>query len=105
MNNTKSNKKSKTCKSDEMRKLWSEGLSISQISKQTNSHYSFVYETIKKFARKSNTSFSTNQPEKLKKSDEFRKLYDDGCTIGQIAKQTNSNYSYVWTVIDKYRNA
>ena len=100
----KSNTIVKTNKSESMRQMWLEGLSISEISKSTKSHYSFVYETIKKFARKSNKEFKTNQIQVDRKSDLFRKMYLDGCTIGEIAKKTNSNYSYVWTVVDKSRS-
>lgn len=104
MSKTKQNKNKTESKSDVMRKMWSEGVSISDIAKQTHSHYSFVYETVKKFARKQNVEFTTNQPQKERRADKFREDYQAGMSIGEIAKKHNANYSYVWTVIDKLRN-
>lgn len=104
MNSKKTDTKKQT-KSDMMRKMWSEGTSISDIAKQTDSHYSFVYETIKKFARKQNKEFTTNQPQRERRADKFREDYENGLSIGEIAKKHNANYSYVWTVIDKVRNS
>lgn len=75
-------------------------MSVSQISKLMNSHYSFVYGVIQR-----HTNGEIRKEEKVSKSDEFRKLYDSGITIGDIAKQLNSNYSYVFSVIKKYRES
>lgn len=37
------------------------------------------------------------------KSDMMRGLFDAGMTVAQIAKETNSNYSFVYSVIKKYK--
>lgn len=98
MSKTKSNSKSAL-----IRQLFSEGNSISEISKKLDSNYSFVYSVIQTYCLKNKIEMTTNNKSKSSKSDEIRKLYDEGKTIGEIAKQLNSNYSFVWVVCDKYR--
>ena len=39
---------------------------------------------------------------KMTKSEKFRKMYDEGKTVGEIAKATNSHYSFVYGVLDRY---
>jgi transposase len=85
-------------KSDLMRKLYDDGMSVSEISKTLESHYSFVYGVIQR-----HTDGVIRQTVKESKSDVIRKMYDDGSTIGEIAKQLNSNYSYVFSVVKKHR--
>lgn len=90
---------SKLSKSDKFRSLYDHNLSISEISKLMNSHYSFVYGVIDR--HDSEMKNSSNSEES--KADKFRSLADQGLTVGEIAKQMNSNYSYVFTVVKKHR--
>lgn len=85
-------------KSSVMREMYDSGKSVSEISKEMNCNYSYVYGVIDR-----HTNGSIKQTVKDSKSDLFRQMYDDGSTVGEIAKQTNSNYSYVFSVIKKHR--
>jgi len=83
-------------KSEMFRKMYDMGAEISEISKATGSHYSFVYGVIQ-------NSREIRTTEKHSKSNEFREMFDKGLKVGEIAKQTNSNYSFVFGVIKKYK--
>lgn len=96
-------KTSTNSKSEKIRSLFSEGKSVSEISKMLDSNYSFVYSVVQTYCLKNGIEMTTNSESKSSKSDEIRRLYDEGKTIGEIAKQLNSNYSFVWVVCDKYR--
>ena len=90
-------------KSEKIRELFKEGQSIGQISKTLDSNYSFVYGVVQTYCLKNGLEMKTNSLSKDSKSDEIRRLFKEGKTIGEIAKILNSNYSYVWIVCDKYR--
>lgn len=98
-------KTSTNSKSEKIRSLFSEGKSVSEISKELDSNYSFVYSVIQTYCLKNHIEMSTNSSSKSSKSDEIRKLYESGLTIGEVAKQLNSNYSFVWTVCNKLRTS
>lgn len=87
----------KITKSEGFRKLYEDGMSVGEIAKATDSHYSFVYGVIA-------GSFENVRKNKgPSKSDEIRKLADTGLTPGQIAKELNSNYSFVHSVVKKHK--
>lgn len=86
----------KVTKSEQMRQMYNQGLTVGEIAKQLGVRYQFVYGVISK------TGEIRKQP-KESKSDLFRQLYDQGLSIGEIAKQTNSNYTFVYSVIKKYK--
>lgn len=83
-------------KSDLMRHLYDQGMTIGQISKFMNSHYSFVYGVI-------SSSREIKKAEKHSKSDMIREMFADGQTVGQIAKALNANYSFVFSVVKKFK--
>jgi DNA invertase Pin-like site-specific DNA recombinase len=85
-------------KSELFRKMYDAGIEICEISKLTNSHYSFVYGVISNSREVRNVV--TNS-----KSDEFRKLFSEGKTPGEVAKLTNSNYSFVFGVYKKFKES
>lgn len=90
--------KSFESKSSMMRYLYDNEVSISDIQRFTNCHYSFVYGVI-------SSSHETVRHDSVNsKSDEIRTLYQSGLTTGQIAKQLNSNYSFVFGVVKKYKS-
>jgi len=90
-------------KSEVMRKMYDDGMSVSQISKKMNCHYSYVYGVIQRYCNKQ--GIEMRREKKETKSDVIRKMYDDGMKVGQIAKQLNSNYSFVFSVVKKYRES
>lgn len=83
-------------KSDSFIAMYEAGKTISEIAKETNSQYSFVYGVIDKRIG------LTRQP-KAERSDAIRDLAAQGKTPGQIAKELNANYSFVHTVVKKYK--
>lgn len=86
-------------KSDMMRSMYQEGMSVAQIAKATNSHYSFVYGVIKNFLGGAKPTSEKGES----KSDQIRLLAAQGKTPGDIAKELNSNYSFVHTVVKKWK--
>lgn len=96
----------KDSKSNEMRNLYKEGMSVADISRKLDVCYSFTYQVCQRFSKKSgDEKFDTNQPESIKQSDNFREDFDAGMNVGEIAKKYNANYSWVWTVVDNHRKA
>lgn len=96
--------KNEISKSEMFRRLYEkEEMSISSISKKTNNNYSFVYGVIRKYCDKNDIKLRKSKSNKNTKSEKFRNDFLKGMSIGEISKKYNSNYSYVWTVCDKYR--
>lgn len=90
---------SKVSKSDLMRQLYDEGLTVAQIAKRLKSNYSFVYSVIKRYKEE-------GAPERTRtetKSDQMRRMFNQGMTVAQIAKELNANYSFVYGVIKRYK--
>ena len=85
-------------KSDWFVRLYKSGKTVGEISKLTESHYSFVYGVIE-------SKVGIEKTTKDSKSNKFRELFDQGKTVGEIAKETNSNYSFVFSVIKKYKKS
>lgn len=88
-------------KSEKMRKLFSEGVSVSKISKLLNCCYSFVYEVIKKEVDKNNIEVEIEKRGEVK--EEILKWWREGKSIGEISRILNKNYNYVWVVVNKER--
>ena len=92
-------KRKKTCKSKSefFVELYNAGLSISEVSKMTQSHYSFVHSVITKRCE-------LRPPIKVEsKADKIRKLYDEGMKVHEISKQLQTNYSYCHTIVRNHR--
>jgi molybdenum-dependent DNA-binding transcriptional regulator ModE len=88
-------------KSDEFRRMHEEGMTVAEIAKATNSNYAFVYGVIERHCQKTGSTMRTT--EKGGRAEEIRQLWRDGFTPGEIAKQMNANYTYVWGVCNKLR--
>jgi transposase len=88
-------------KSEQIRNMYLEGRNINEIAKELNSNYSFVYTVVKKLCDKNGLELRHTVTDS--KSDKIRSMWDNGMTVGQISKELNTNYSYVWTVVEKYR--
>ena len=83
-------------KSEVFKNLYELGMEISEVSRLTGSHYSFVYGVI-------TNKCKLRDNNKVTKSDQIRKLSDSGMNPGSIAKQLNSNYSFVFSVVKKHQ--
>lgn len=90
-------------KSEKIRKLYENGLTIANIAKILNINYSFAYQTVSKYCEKANIPKITKDP-KDSKAAKIRELFENGENIGNIAKSLNSNYCYVWNICNKTRN-
>jgi hypothetical protein len=86
-------------KSDLIRAMFTEGSTVAEIAKATNSHYSFVYGVCKTLK-----GSSPSESKGPSRSDEIRALADAGATPGEIAKALNANYSFVHSVVKKHRD-
>ena len=86
-------------KSEEFRRLYGGGMSVSEISKKLGVCYSFVYGVVSKcegFVKKEGVE---------SKGSVIRRMWDEGKTVGEISRVLNSNYSYVWGVVERYRKS
>ncbi len=90
-------------KSDVMREMYESGMLINEISKELGCHYSYVYGVIQRYCNKKGEE--VKHVTKQSKSDVIRELFDQGNTVGSIAKQLNSNYSFVFSVVKKYKES
>lgn len=86
-------------KSNMMCYLYENGISISDIQRFTNCHYSFVYGVIE---RKCGI---VKGEKKESASDTIRSMSDEGMKVGDIAKQLNKNYSFVFGVVKKHKES
>lgn len=79
-----------------------ENITIAEIAENQDVRYAFAYQVIRRYCDKNNYEMPTNNTGDSK-ADTIRQLFDDGLTIGEIAKQLNTNYSYCWQVCDEHR--
>jgi hypothetical protein len=86
-------------KSDLIRVMFTNGSTVAEIAKATNSHYSFVYGVCRALK-----GSSPSESKGTSRSDEIRALADAGATPGEIAKALNANYSFVHSVVKKHRD-
>jgi len=93
-------------KSANIRNIFDESnheMSISAIAEKANVRYQFAYQVIKRYCNKNDIKFPANAKNKKSKADKIREMYDENMTIGAIAKELNTNYTYAWQVCDKHR--
>lgn len=88
-------------KSEMFREMYEEGKSVAEISKETGSHYSYVYGVIQRMCAKQGVEVRKERKES--KSDTIRTMYMDGKKVGEIARELNSNYSFVFSVVKKLK--
>lgn len=87
-------------KSDLIRSMYQEGMSVAQIAKALDSHYSFVYGVVKNMLGGEKPTAEKGPS----KSDTIREMAAAGKTPGEIAKELNANYSFVHTVVKKWKS-
>lgn len=87
-----------TSKSEKMRKLYDEGMSLGDIAKKLQVRYQFVYNVIDAY-----TNGNIRKTEKgATKTSQFIELFEKGHTPGEIAKLTNSNYNFVYSTVKRH---
>lgn len=90
-------------KSEVMREMYKSGKNVSQISRELGCHYSYVYGVIQRLCQKEGLELRHDKKES--KSDVIRRMVDEGMTVGQISKKLNTNYSFVHSVVTKYKKS
>lgn len=88
-------------KSEVMRQMYKDGKSVTEISHELNANYSYVYGVIERLCNKDGVEM--RKITKDSKSDKIREMSMTGMTVGQIAKELNSNYSFVHSVVKKFK--
>jgi len=92
-------------KSQQMRTFFDDNdgdVTIREVADEIGVRYQYAYQVIKRHCNKNDLEFPSGQGGETK-ADKIRELYDDGLSIGDIAKQLNTNYTYCWSVVDKHR--
>lgn len=93
----------KPSKSQLIREMYEQGKSVSTIAKELGVNYAMAYQITQRYCESKGIKHTTNKDNVESKASIVRKLYREGLTIGEIAKQLNSNYSYIWSICDKER--
>lgn len=86
-------------KSERIRQMLSEGKSVAEVAKATNSHYSFVWGVAQRFFGDIPTS---NKSKGDSLSQRIRDMYDAGKSKSEIKKALLVDYSLVYSVIKAY---
>jgi len=91
-------------KSAQIREMFKENedITISEIAEELDIRYQYVYQVLRKYCAENDVEMPVNNNGETK-ADKIRELWDDGMTIGDIAKELETNYTYCWSVVDKYR--
>jgi len=93
-------------KSKQMREFFEQNdcdVSIREVADEIGVRYQYAYQVIRRYCNKNDVELPTNNSDGETKADKIRSMWDDDMTIGDIAKELNTNYTYVWSVVDKYR--
>ena len=89
----------KETKSDRIRKLYSEGMSIPKIAKTVKICYAFAYQVIQRDRAKEGLAMDTLTEHEEPKGLKIIELRKTGLTKGAIAHTLNTNYVYVWKTV------
>ena len=98
------NTKKSNTKSERMLKLYAKDLSISDIAKELKVRYNFVYNVVSRNCKKNGVEMNTHNPQTSTKKSQIIDLYfNSKLSMNKIAKQLNTNTSYVWMVVNDER--
>ena len=90
--------KNATSKSKAMIELYNEGLEIKQIAQAMDVRYNFVYNVISNHCRMNDVELRTNKTSESSKKVLIEKLFKEGKSNTEIAKELKTNYNYVYKV-------
>lgn len=88
-------------KSATIRQMTDQGMSVSQIARELNSNYSFVYGVVQR--HKAATNGGVTATKKNSVSGQIRTLFDAGKSIADIKKELNLDYSFVYSVVKAHK--
>ena len=87
-----------TSKSKAMIELYNGGLDIKQIAQAMDVRYNFVYNVISNHCRMNDIELRTNKNNENSKKVMIEKLFHEGKTNVEIAKELKTNYNYVYKI-------
>ena len=85
-------------KSQAMVELYNSGLEIKQIANAMDVRYNFVYNVISNYCRMNDIELRTNKNNENSKKVMIEKLFHEGKTNVEIAKELKTNYNYVYKI-------
>lgn len=90
-----------TSKSQRMRELYElePHLSLKEIGALLGTSYNHAYNVLK-----ATHGEVRKQREGSTKTEKYREMWNEGFSVGEIAKELNDNYNQVWKAINEYRN-
>ena len=85
-----------TSKSKAMIELYNGGLEIKQIAQAMDVRYNFVYNVVSNYCRMNEVELRTNKENGNSKKAQIAKLFAQGKSNTEIAKELKTNYNYVY---------
>lgn len=83
-------------KSEMIRRLYDEGREVKEVADLVQVRRQFVDNVIR------NRDGEVRRSKKVNKSAEMRKMFEEGMTVGEVAKELNENYNWVYAVRKKW---
>ena len=85
-------------KSKAMIELYNEGCEVKEIAKAMNVRYNFVYNVVSNYCRMNEVELRTNKENSNSKKAQIAKLFAQGKSNIEIAKELKTNYNYVYKI-------
>lgn len=93
----------KTSKSAKMRKLYDDGMYISDIAKKLNVRPQFVYNVIEAYVGEGNIRTKVDRSDSW--SAKFREEFAQGAKVSEVARKFNKSDSFVYSVYRKWKKS
>lgn len=87
-----------TSKSKAMVELYNAGCEIKQIAQAMDVRYNFVYNVVSNYCRMNEVELRTNKENGDSKKAMITKLFKEGKSNTEIAKELKTNYNYVYKI-------
>ena len=87
-----------TSKSKAMVELYNAGCEIKQIAQAMDVRYNFVYNVVSNYCRMNEIELRTNKENGNSKKAQIAKLFAQGKSNTEIAKELKTNYNYVYKI-------
>ena len=85
-------------KSKKMIELYNGGVEIKEIATLMEVRYNFVYNVISNMCRMNDVELRTNKDNENSKKSLIIKLFNEGKSNTEIAKELKTNYNYVYKI-------
>ena len=87
-----------TSKSKAMVELYNAGCEIKEIAEAMQVRYNFVYNVVSNYCRMNDVELRTNKENGNSKKAMIAKLFKEGKSNTEIAKELKTNYNYVYKI-------